>query len=457
MGTTGTEQKEIDCSVMSLLSVSLPVILSMLSGTLMQVLDRLMLSRFSVDAMNGAIFASQVLDAFLLPMLSFATVSEVFVGRLNGARRFKRTSTPVVQVALFLIGIWALILPLALWGQKWFIHEELRVDGGAYFRVGFFTLPFYIIFSSLSAFFMGTRRPAVIIPCMITANVLNFVLDWFMIFGHGPFPAMGARGAALASLISTALSCVLMLGFFLSRLNATNYATRAVRLDLPLLKKNIALGAPYSLAEIVEMSVWVSVLWFLEDISSAELTVYNIAVTFWLFFTFVIEGFQKGVMALASNCLGAQQPQWIKKLLRSMGWITGWGAVFMSIPLIWLSKPVLSGLFHLDDPHLLSMGTPVLFWLWVSLVLVVFTSGGLVGILNAGGDTYFLTAVKILSMLLVVGLPVGVMHHLRILTAVGSWILSGLQLLVVLVCLLWRYHRQRWIHTLVDNSASEKV
>ncbi len=457
MGATGTEQTRIDCSVANLLSVSLPVILSMLSGTLMQVLDRAMLSHFSSHAMDGATFASQLLDLFLLPMLSFATVSEVFVGQLNGARQFKRTSTPVVQMALFLIGIWAMILPLVLWKQEFFFPEELRVDGGAYFRVGFFTLPFYIIFSSLSAFFMGTRRPAVIVPCMIVANTLNLVLDWLMIFGHGPFPAMGTQGAALASMIATVLSCVLMLRFFFSKSNASNYATRAIRLDLSLLKKNIALGAPYSLAEVVEMSVWFSVLWFLEDISPVELTVYNIAITLWIFFTFVIEGFQKGVMALASNCFGAQQLQGVKKLLRSMGWLTVWGAVFMSIPLIWLYKPVLSLLFHVQDPLLLSMGQPVLFWLWVSLVLVVFTSGGLVGILNAGGDTYFLTAVKILTMLLVVGLPVGVMHHLRILTAVGGWILSGLQLLVALVCLLWRYRSQRWIHTLVSSSASRSV
>lgn len=101
MGATGTEQTRIDCSVANLLSVSLPVILSMLSGTLMQVLDRAMLSHFSSHAMDGATFASQLLDLFLLPMLSFATVSEVFVGQLNGARQFKRTSTPVVQMALF--------------------------------------------------------------------------------------------------------------------------------------------------------------------------------------------------------------------------------------------------------------------------------------------------------------------------------------------------------------------
>lgn len=445
-----TSEQKIDCSLKGLLHVSYPVVFSMLSATLMQVLDRVMLSHYSFEAMNGAAVASQVLDTLLLPLLSFASVSEVFVGRLNGAGQYKRTSVPVAQMLLFLLLlVFLVVIPLGIVFQTRLIPQNLHKEGLPYFKLGLLTFPVQILFSSLSAFFVGTRRPFIIMPCVIAANLLNAILDWFLIFGHGPFRAMGAEGAAWASLVASTVSGLGLLFFFVAPSMAAQYNTRKVRFDLSLLKKNIVLGAPHSVSELIEMTVWVAVLWFLEMVNPNELTLHNVAVILWIFFLFLVEGFQKGVMALASNCIGARQENRLRMLIRSMGILTAWGAGLMAIPLLLFPRHVLIWVFEIRDPQMLMDGAQVLRLLWGSLVIVLFHASCFGGILAAGGDTYFLMMVKIASILLCVAAPILMVWRLGHLTAVVVWILSGVQALFNGWCFISRYRSGRWKHLLV--------
>lgn len=440
----------IDCSLKGLLRISAPVAFSMLSGTLMQILDRVMLSHYSLEAMNGAAVASQVLDTFILPLLSFATVSEVIVGQLNGSRQQKRTAIPIAQITLFLLSCLLVLMPLFIRYEEVLLPKSLHGEGLPYFRLGMYAFPFYIIFSSLSAFFVGTRRPFVIIPCVVIANILNAVLDVVLIFGMGPIPAMGALGAAWASFAAALAQCLVLLLFFVSPSHAKTYATRKLRFDASLFRKNIILGAPYAVSEFVEMCVWVAVSWFLEAVSTTELTLHTVAVVLWIFFLFVLEGFQKGVMALASNSIGAGLDENLKRLLGSMAKLTMWGAGVMSLPLVVVPKFVLKIVFDIHDAATLQEGAVVLILLWVSLVLVLFITSGLGGILSAGGDTTFLMVIKTLSIILCVALPGWYAWSNGRLTAVVVWVLSGVQAVFNGVCFLMRYRSRKWKHSLAQ-------
>jgi MATE family multidrug resistance protein len=240
-------QTELSCSVESLLAASLPMIISLLSGTLMHLSDRAMLAYYSLTAMNAAALAQQAGNIILFPLLCFATISEVFVGQFNGAKLFHKTSLPILQNILFLMLCCAWVCPLAYKHCHWVISPALYADGAPYFAVAMFIIPFTLIHSSFSSFFIGTRRPNIILYSVLIANIMNIGLDWLFIFGFGDIiPAMGARGAAIATLISTIVSAIILLYCFLSKYNAMHYNTRRISFDKHLLKKNIFLGLPFS-------------------------------------------------------------------------------------------------------------------------------------------------------------------------------------------------------------------
>lgn len=447
---TKVAQTDLSCSVTNLINTSLPVIFSILSGTLMHIFDRIMLSHYSLDAMNGAALASQVSDIFLLPLLSFATISEVFVGQLNGLKHFKKASDPIIQITTFLIIIWFLIFPFTLYYHHFFIPQSLQKEGSPYFCIGMATIPFQIIFSALSAFFVGTRRPNIILPSVIIANILNVLLDFIFIFGIGIIPAMGAKGAAIASLIASIISSGMLIFFFTNRYNALNYDTRHLSIDYPILKKNIAIGAPYALSEFVEMTVWVFLILFLEKVSMDAVTIQNVAVILWIFFTFFADGLQKGVIALASNCIGAGKDILIKRLIRSMGIMTCFFALFSAFPLLIYAEQILYYIFGITEVRLFLTFRAVLFLLWISLILLLIVNSCLSGILSSGGDTKFITCVKTTSILTCVALPICIFFYYQELTVLTSWWLTLIQQLFNGTFFYIRYKGGKWKHNLIN-------
>jgi MATE family multidrug resistance protein len=447
---TKIARTDLSCSISNLFATSLPMILSTLTGTIMHTFDRVLLSHYSVESMNGAALACHVLECLALPLLTYATISEVFVGQYNGAAQFKKTSIPVFQITIFLLAILAVATPIALKYGRTFIPSALYKEGFAYFFWGLLTVPFQIMGASIAAFFVGTRRSATIFSSVAVANVLNVILDIPFIFGWWIIPAMGAKGAAIASLIASVVSVMMLLYFFLNEYNSENYNTRHICIDWQLLWKNLTIGSPIAISELVEMIVWVALINILAAVSIASVTVHNIAITLWIFFVFVTDGFQKGVIALASNCLGAGKDFFIKKLIRSMGVITLVFAICSSSVLVFLQEVVVRYIFGINDPVVIAQAKPVLILLWMTLTLILIVQCCLHGILSSVGDTKFLTYVRCSTIILFLGVPILIFSHYGRLTVQISWLLCVIQYSVNGAFFYWRYKSGKWKNKLIN-------
>lgn len=443
-------QHDLSCSVRNVLEASLPMIFSILSGALMQLVDRSLLGRYSIVALDGAMVAQQLFNAFMLPCLSFAAMAEVFVGQFNGARQFRQTSVPIPQITLFLIALEIIIAPLAISLRTYMIPERIFSEGSPYFLVGLTIVPFQVLHSAVAAFFVGTRRPTVTLYSVVVANVVNIVFDYLFIFGIDPWiRPMGALGAALSTLLSTITSALILLFVYLNPQNTKVYGTRKFVLDLGILKRNIILGAPYAFALFLEMGNWVIIANILEDTSASELDANSLALSLWSFLFFVVEGFQKGVTALASNCVGAGKEAAIPRLVRSMGKIALIVLVLSAIPFVVFPEPIFKHVFGHAHAFALPNFRGVLLVQWVSFSILVFTMSGIIGILNANGDTLHVTAIRISCFVVCIFIPVLVISHITDFTTLHSWSLGLANIIVTGTCFFLRYRSNRWRHQLV--------
>lgn len=414
----------------------------------MHITDRIMLAHYSLEALNGATIAIQFADIFYLPLLSLASISEVFVGQMNGRRQFERTHVPILQVILFLTLAWAVLFPFSWVFAPKLIPEAWHASGCPYFHVDMASLPIYIAFSTLTAFFVGTRRPNAILPAVLVSNVFNIGLDWLLIFGHGGLPAMGALGAALATTIASAAAVIVLALFYISPYNAENYGTRCLTFDAPLLRQQLKVGAPYALSEFIEMMVWAALTALLARVSEADLTINNVALVMWIFFMFLTEGFQKGVIALASNCLGAGKEAFLPRLIRSMGLMALAFAGLSALPLLVFAKLLVTQGFAITDPSLLVPFRDIFLLLWLSMIGVILVHSCLEGILSAGGDTQFVMAIRMMSIA-AIALVIGLCWKMgRLSVYVSWWVTIGQQVFNGL-CFYLRYRSGRWKHMLV--------
>ena len=103
--------------------------------------------------------------------------------------------------------------------------------------------PSIMLLFLMNAIFRGAGDAAIAMRVLWAANLLNMVLDPCLIYGLGPFPAMGVTGAAVATAISRTAGVGLQLWVFFRSGSRVTVARRHLRVDLPIMGRLARISA----------------------------------------------------------------------------------------------------------------------------------------------------------------------------------------------------------------------
>ncbi|MEZ0611201.1 MATE family efflux transporter [Fibrella sp. WM1] len=198
------------------LRLSIPIIIAQLSTTLMGLTDNLFVGRLLGAVPLGAAGLSMSLS-FLLSSIGIGglTVIGALISQANGrsdAAEVNRHYRAGLQVAVLLsIGL-GLLVALAAWHIEWF-GQTAEVNALAQpfmLIISVSTLPLFV-FIAARQLCDGLRFPRVAMTITVAALGLNALLNYVLILGIGPLPAMGVQGSATATLLSRVFMAVAML------------------------------------------------------------------------------------------------------------------------------------------------------------------------------------------------------------------------------------------------------
>jgi len=119
-------------------------------------------------------------------------------------------------------------------------------DAEAYLSIILGGVGFMFTFFVFTALLRGVGNTKTPMKMMVFSTVLNIILDPFIIFGWGIFPALGVRGAAIATVFSRAAAGVIGIYFLLKGNKGIKLHLKNLIPDLPLQIKIIRLGTPSS-------------------------------------------------------------------------------------------------------------------------------------------------------------------------------------------------------------------
>ena len=213
--------------IREILAIAVPLIISSLSANLMNLVDRLMLAYYSVDAMNAAAASSISAMAMIYAALAITGISGVFAGQNNGAKKYGEVAQPVWQMIWLSFSLVVIFVPVAIWGAKYTVPSSLHNMGGVdYFRIimlfGFVTP----MIAAISGFFTGIGKTKIITIATISGNLLNAILDYLLIFGVGEvIEPMGIKGAAIATVSSQVINLIILFAIFFKKTNRDKYNT----------------------------------------------------------------------------------------------------------------------------------------------------------------------------------------------------------------------------------------
>jgi MATE family multidrug resistance protein len=426
-------------SVKEVVRLAWPIVVSMLSYTAMGVTDTLFVGwvgKTELGAVGLATMAVFLVNAFALGVLEGV---KVVSAQAAGAKDARTAEASAWQGTLLSLPLGAGVIALGLLHEPIFRlmggTDGVRALAGDYFIIRVFSAPFWYVTMALSNAFQGmgdTRTPMRI---NLLANGLNIVLDPVFIFGWGPVPAMGVKGAALA----TVLACAIGMAYTL-KLYAGRYGFRPCY-DRRIMRSIVRLGWPMGVRFALDVGAWTAFTALLARMGEDELAANQIVINIIKLSFLPGWGISEAACILTGNYTGARDWAGVRRSFAAAAKVAVCFMAFCGL-LFFIAPEVFLVCFQ-RDPEVLRIGRQLL---WVAAVFQVFDAVAMVavGALNGTGDTRYTMVVSVGAswfVLMPVAYLLGVVLEMG---ALGAWLGITTNILVVAVILVNRFRGEGW-------------
>jgi putative MATE family efflux protein len=430
-----------------------PTVLQNVIGGMQGVVDHAMIGHFVGFTGNAAVGVSlQIFIVVIVFVMSLYTGMGVLVARFAGADDHAGVNHTVYQALLATLMLSVGILaPLG-----WFLAPSLldlvnaapavQMEALPYLRIMFVGNVGMMLFFLLGGALRSAGDAQTPLRLGVAMTVLNVVLNIILIRGLGPIPALGVAGAALGTIIAGFV--VGVVGFWLLLRGklvvqwpaATSYAP-----DWATIRELFRFGLPAGLQGIAMNVGGVFLLRYIGSLANSAEAQAAYAVGYTELFsliTWTSVGLMGAAAAVAGQNLGAGKPE---RTERAVHIAAGFGVgIAVTVGVLFLTVPrVLLGLFGMEDPLVLQIGTELLNWLALSglfiSVALTFTGG-----LQGTGDTKGPLYISIVSQVI---LPLGllaILQSMRPLEPVDIWRAILLGHVTRCVLSVWRFKLGAW-------------
>jgi MATE family multidrug resistance protein len=378
-------------SLREVISLSLPIMLTLFSGSMMGFVEGVFLAKHSLSAMESVGSATYLCRLFQLPCMSIALFAQIFIATYMGSKQYDKVGRCIWQMIWF-SGLSMLItLPLSFAiAPIFFSGTSVVVTGSQYFHILAFCNFLYPLGIVLSSFYLGQGKSKIVVLTTFSAHCFHAFIAYLLIFGwDGIIPALGAKGAAIASGLSQALFCTILFLIILKKTYRYGFNLQSWQLDPLRLWEYVRVGLPRALGRIIMLGVGTATIRIITAKGGDYLFVLTIGARIVFFLSFIGDGLHQAMLTLVSHFIGSKETCLKWRLLKSgyiFMFIIG---VVLTIPLIvfpesflyWFFSEPLTPYMH----HLLRL---TLCWIWFQ-TLAYISQAILVGFVLAMKDTFF--------------------------------------------------------------------
>lgn len=393
-------------SIKEVLTISVPLMIAIFSFNFMLFMDRVILARYSIESMSAAGVLTLMVILFQFLIINIASIAEVIIGRHYGAKEFSDIGRPVWQMIWFSLAISIPFHFIGQYGYSFFVPEQYGAEGIKYFRILMSFSFLSPIVVALSAFFIARGKTKVVTFTAIFANGVNMILAYLFVFGvDGLFEAGGLVGSAYAVIIATAIQAMILFFFFATPYNIKHFKVLKFSFDYQVMKECIRIGLPNAIGHFIEIACWAMINRYLSKLSIEHITIGSIAINFLIACSFITEGLQKGVIAIASNAIGSKNLYIINKTIVSSLKIVFVCAAIIALPLLVFPELTISTFFTtLQNDRVLKYAALALIGSWLFFVFDGIT-WIFAAVLTSGGDTKFIMFISACNSWFFAGLP----------------------------------------------------
>lgn len=304
------------------LSMSLPMVISMGVNSLYNIVDSYFVAKMSEDAMTALALVYPVQNIITAIAVGFGIGTNAVISYFWGARQQEDADRATTQGMLFnlLHGILLAVICIGVMPAflRMFSSDEKVISLALiYAERAFIFAPVIAAGVAFEKIFQSVGRMKVSMFCMMCGFVANIILDPMMIFGIGIFPEMGIAGAAYATDIGQAITLIAYLVFYVARPIPVKIRKKYLKPDRSITAKLYGIGIPAAL-NIALPSFLISALnGILAGFSGSYVLVLGVYYKLQTFIYLTGNGIVQGIRPLVGYNYGAGEHGRVREIYRT--------------------------------------------------------------------------------------------------------------------------------------------
>lgn len=199
-------------SIRATLRLAIPVMIAYAGHMIVVITDNIMVGQYSTTQFAGTVFANSVFMNVLVFAFAFGAGITPLIGEANGAKDDEKLAYVFRHgmISVLRIGVLLTILCSALYFALPYFHQPATILPYAeqFFALLCCTILPITLFAGMKSLLDGTENPRPATVITIIADVLNVIGNYILIYGKFGFPELGAKGAAISTLISRLVTAI---------------------------------------------------------------------------------------------------------------------------------------------------------------------------------------------------------------------------------------------------------
>jgi MATE family multidrug resistance protein len=437
-------------SLRELVQLGLPLVLTSLTTTLMGIVDAAFIGRLGAAELGGSAFANIWSWTVFSLFLGSANAVQTFVSQAQGAGDERRCGGWVWQGLWSIAPLTALAAIGAYFATPSFLPAVLRLVGSSpelaqpaveYLQpraIGMIALGMVFVWNS---FFRGVGLTKVPLFAGLVANLTNAVAAYALVFGRLGAPALGVRGAAIATASSEFLYAGILFAVAAHPSIRGRFDARPHLPDLRALRRLVGTGLPIGAQWVFDSLSFAVFTLLLSSISAAAVAASHSFIMLVNVSFMIALGVSGATQTLVGRAVGAREPELAVTALKNGLRVALAFSTALAVGLT--AAPSLLMRIFTSDPDVLALGVGVL---RLGAIFQLLDAAHIVamGALRGAGDTAWPAAWQTaLAWLVFIPLAWLLGKHLG-LGLVGAYAGGTAYVALLAGGLIWRFATGRW-------------
>jgi putative MATE family efflux protein len=308
----------------AIMLLAVPMVLEMLMESVFVVCDVFFVGRLGKEAVATVGLTESMMTLVYTLAIGLSIGTTAMVARRIGERDPEgaaRTAAQTIALGLLIsvgIGIaGALLAPRLLVAMG--AEPEVVAKGSTFTRVMLGCNASVVMLFLINAIFRGAGDAAIAMRVLWLANAINILLGPCLIFGLGPFPALGVTGAAVATSIGRGTGALFAFSRLLRGGGRVHLTRRHLRVEPSLMLRLARLSATGTFQVFIGMASWVGLTRILADFGSAAVAGNTIGLRVIMFALLPSWGMSNAAATMVGQSLGAGKPERAEKAVWRAG------------------------------------------------------------------------------------------------------------------------------------------